>query len=110
MGSPTTGGLSTASNCSVAGNFPACGSAAAGSVSMVAGNSSNTIQTTAVTANSQILVIEDQSLGSRLGVTCNTSALGLIQITARTAGTSFVFSISTAPTTNPGCFSYIIVN
>jgi hypothetical protein len=71
------------------------------------------VDTTAVTANSQVLLTEDSSLGTKLGVTCNTQSLltlGVPKVTARTAGTSFTVSVEVAPTTYPLCLSYAIFN
>jgi hypothetical protein len=98
----------TTTNCSSAGGT--CSSAAAGSVTIAAAGTTVTVTTTAVTANSQIFVQEDSSLGTKLGVTCNTTTGRDYTITARTAGTSFVITSSAAPVTNPACLSYFIVN
>jgi hypothetical protein len=71
------------------------------------------VHTTAVTANSQILLTEDSSLGSKLNVTCNTQSplvLGAPIVTKRSAGTSFTAAIQVGPTTNPMCVSYTIIN
>jgi hypothetical protein len=101
----------TASNCTSSAAPAVCGSAAAGSVVIAAGSTTVTVNTTAVTANSQIFVQEDDSLGTKLSVTCNTGVNGnLAEVTARTAGTSFVLTTSPAPNTNPACYSYFIVN
>ncbi len=67
-----------------------------------------TVNTTAVTANSEIFVFNDDSLGTRLGVTCNTG-LDNVLISSRVPGTSFTVTGS-APVTNPNCYSYLIVN
>jgi len=69
-----------------------------------------TVNTTAVTANSQITVFEDSGLGTKLSVTCNTTIVRTYAVTARTAATSFTITTSAAPTTNPACLSYSIVN
>lgn len=87
-----------------------CSAASAGSVTIAAGSTTVTVSTTAVTANSQIFVFEDSTLGSALGVTCNTSIVRTYQITSRTAATSFVISSSAAPTTNPACLNYFLLN
>ena len=87
-----------------------CSAAPAGSVTIAAAATTITVNTTAVTANSQIFVFEDSSLGTRLGVTCNTTTGRTYTVTARTAATSFVITSSAAPTTNPACLSYAIVN
>lgn len=49
-------------------------------------------------------------LGARLGVTCNTTIARTYAVTTRTAATSFVVTASAAPTTNPACLSYLMVN
>ncbi|MBO0887592.1 hypothetical protein J2P12_00675 [Candidatus Bathyarchaeota archaeon] len=95
-------------NCSSAGGT--CSAAQAGSVTIAAAATTVTVATTAVTANSQIFVQEDSSLGTKLSVTCNTTTGRTYTITTRTAGTSFVITASAAPTTNPACLSYFIVN
>lgn len=101
----------TASNCSDGTATPAdCGSASAGSVIISAAATAVVVNTTAVTANSQIFVQEDSSLGTRLSVTCNTTIARTYVVTARTAGTSFTITASAAPVTNPACLSYRILN
>ena len=99
----------TLTNCSDSAGAAACGSASAGSVVIDAGSTSVVVSTTAVTANSQIFVQYDSSLGTRLGVTCNTTP-ALPAVTARTAGTSFTITVPAAPVTDPACYSYFIVN
>jgi hypothetical protein len=104
---------STATNCSSSASPAVCGSAAAGSFVIAASATSVVVNTSAVTANSQILLTEDSSLGTKLGVTCNTQSLltlGVPKVTARTAGTGFTASIEVGPTTNPLCISYAILN
>ena len=112
---PMTGSTySTASNCSSSTSPAVCGSAAAGNVVIAAGATTVTVDTTALTANSQIFVQADATLSAKLGVTCN-SALsvltGGLSVTLRTAGVSFQISNNgTAPSTHPLCISYHIVN
>jgi hypothetical protein len=89
---------------------PSYRSAAAGFATVAAGATTVTVSNAAVTADSQILVTEDSSLGTKLGVTCNTTTGRTYTVRARTAGTSFVVTSSAAPTTNPACLSYSIVN
>jgi len=104
---------STATNCSSSASPAVCGSATAGSVVIAASATSVVVNTTAITANSQILLTEDSSLGSKLSVTCNTQSLltlGFPKVTVRTAGSNFTISIEVAPTTNPLCISYAIFN
>lgn len=100
----------TATNCASSASPAVCAAAAAGAVAGAASSTTLTINTTAVTANSEIQVNEDSSLGTRLSVTCNTTpSTNGVTVTARTAGTSFAILFS-SPTTNPRCISYRIVN
>jgi hypothetical protein len=87
-----------------------CSAASAGSVTIPAGAITVMVNTTAVTANSQILVTEDATLGAALGVTCNSTAARTYQITARSAGDSFVITSSAAPAKNPACLNYFLLN
>lgn len=101
----------SATNCASTGGT--CAAAPAGAVTIAAAATTVTVSTTAVTANSQILLSRDNSLGTRLSVTCNTQSslvLGMPYVSARTAGTSFVVTLDVAPTTNPLCLNYSIVN
>lgn len=100
-------------NCSDSGGAAACAAAPAGHFVIDATSTSTVVSTTAVTANSEIHVTRDDSLGPRLSVTCNTQSslvLGTPRITARTAGVSFTVSIDLGPTTNPMCLGYTIIN
>ncbi len=103
----------TITNCSSSASPAVCAVAPAGSVVIAATATSVVVNTSAVTANSQIHVTRDNSLGTKLSVTCNTqaaSALGTPVVSARSAGTSFTILIETGPTTNPMCLSYSIIN
>lgn len=99
----------TATNCADSAGAAACGSASAGSVVVDAGSTTVVVSTTAVTANSQIHVTFDSSLGARLGITCNTTA-ALPFVSARTAATSFTLSVTVAPAADAACYSYSIIN
>lgn len=104
------GKQSTSANCNSTA-FPAiCGSAPSGSVAMAAGGSTLVVNTTAVTANSQILITEDSSLGLRLGIPCNTATGRVYSISARSAGTNFTIKSSAKPVTANACLSYWIIN
>jgi|HubBroStandDraft_2_1064218.scaffolds.fasta_scaffold00006_41 hypothetical protein len=103
------GKYATGTNCSSSAAPAVCGSAAAGSVVVAAAGTTVTVNTTAVTANSQIFVMYDSSLGTKLSVTCNATEPALYGVTARTGGTSFTIT-ATSPVTNPACFSFFIVN
>ncbi len=103
----------TVTNCSSAASPAVCGSAASGSVVIAASATTVQVNTSAVTANSQIFVFPDETLGTKLSVTCNstlaTAASGLA-ITARSAGSSFTISTLATVAVNPVCLSYMIVN
>ena len=108
-------GYATATNCASGASPAVCGSAPAGSVAIPTGVStvSLVVDTTAVTANSQILLTADDTVGTRLSVTCNSTLATLVggmAITARTAGTSFTITFNGTIATNPLCVSYSIIN
>jgi len=105
-------GYATATNCSSAASPAVCGSAAAGAFVIAAATTSVVVNTTAVTANSDIEIQPDTSLGTRLTVTCNTTLASIIGpiVTARSAGVSFTVSITGTLVTNPACYSYTITN
>lgn len=115
VGSFRTASYNTATNCASAASPAVCGSAASGSIALPTGASGSTltVNTTAVTANSQIHVTVDESLGTRLGITCNSDTIapfGPVVVTARVAGTSFTIANNVAIATNPLCLSYTVVN
>ena len=72
--------LNTATNCSSSGGT--CGSAASGAVAITNPATTVTVSTTAVNANSNIIITQNTTIGTRLTVTCNTSLtdLSLIHI------------------------------
>lgn len=103
----------TGSNCSSAASPAVCGSSSAGSAVVAAATTTVVVNTTAVTANSIINVTEDSGLGTKLSVTCNTQSLLILgppRVTARVVGTSFTVAVDVAPTTNPLCFNYTVIN
>lgn len=102
----TTFGTST--NCSQAVNPAVCGSAASGNAVVAAAGTTVVINTTAVTVSSQIQLTFDSSLGTKLGVTCNTTP-SILAVSARSGGVSFTVTTAT-PAVNPACFSYTIIN
>lgn len=104
------GKASTISNCNSTTTPSTCGSAPAGSVALPTATSTLIVNTTAVSVNSQIFITEDSSIGSRLGITCNTTTGRIYSISARTAGTSFTIKSSANPATNKACLSYWIIN
>jgi len=108
----TASKYNTSANCNSAASPAVCAAAPAGSVALAAGGTTLVVNTTAVTANSQIFLQFDSSLGTRLGVTCNTApaTVGFPSVTARSSGVSFTISVSGTVTTNPACFSYEVRN
>jgi hypothetical protein len=100
----------TAYNCASTASPAACAAAPAGAVVIAAAATSVLVNTTAVTATSRIFVQEDSSLGTQLGVTCNTTIGRTYAVTARTAATSFAITASAAPVTNSACLSFWIIN
>ena len=103
-------GLQTSTNCASSASPAVCAAASAGGVTIAAGSGTIVVDTTAVTANSEILVFEDSSLGTRLSVTCNTTTGRTYSVSARTAATSFTITASANPSVNPACLNYVVVN
>jgi hypothetical protein len=79
----------TTANC--ANSAGTCAAASAGSVSIAAAATTVTVATTAVTANSEIFVFEDSTLGTALSVTCNTTTGRTYSVTTRSAGNQFCY-------------------
>lgn len=104
------GSFTTTSNCNSTTSPAVCGPAPAGSVALANGGTTLVVNATAVTANSQIFIMEDPSLATRLGITCNTGTGRNYVISARTPGTSFTIKSSNAPILTKACLSYWIVN
>ena len=95
--------------CGDAAGAAACGSAPAGFVVVDAGATTVVVSTTAVSANSQILLTMDISAATQLGITCNTTFADSY-VSARTAGVSFTITTASAPVTTPRCLSFFVVN
>lgn len=118
-GTVITAAYNTDTNCAAVGtaanpSVASCTAASAGSFSCATNASTGTctVNTTAVTANSEIFIEgrNDTTTGTRLGVTCNTGiTTALPEISAVVAATSFTINLGTF-TTNPECFSYFITN
>lgn len=98
----------TATNCASTGGT--CGSAASGSVGITNPATTVTVSTTAVTANSVIIVQEDSTLGTKLTATCNATLGRTFMVTTRTPGASFIITASATPAANTACLNYWIVN
>lgn len=108
----------TATNCSAAGtsaspSVVSCSSASAGAFSCAtnASGATCTVNTTAAVTNSDIQVSSTASAGTRLSVTCNTTAdvPTAPRIASISTGVSFTVNLGTF-TTNPECFFYTINN
>jgi len=121
VGEVTAASHGTATNCAAKGSaaspsIAACGSASAGHFSCdpMATGATCQVNTTAVTAHSEIFVFESDTsaTGTELGVTCNTSTTVIpthLILASYVAATNFTINLGTV-TTNPACFSYFIVN
>lgn len=114
----TASKYNTLTNCSAAGSaaspsLVACTAAAAGAFSCATNASGATcvISTTAVTTNSDVIITQTASAGTRLSVTCNTTAdvpTGP-RIASISNGVSFTINLGTVAV-NPTCYFYHIVN
>jgi hypothetical protein len=96
--------------CVSAASPASCGYTASGIVALPAGSNTLTINAPFVSSTSRILVNEDMTLGSQLGVTCNTLGGRTYSITSKTSGTSFNITANAAPTTNPACLVFHFEN
>jgi hypothetical protein len=105
------GTISTNPNCNVNSASPAeCGSAASGTVVVPTTTTTYTVNTTAVTANSRIIIlpITDNS-GLSGSPTCNAPPSPFIAYeSGRSAGTSFTFTLPSVA--GASCWTYLIVN
>lgn len=101
------------SYCASSASPSVCAGAIAGAVAVPTGsNPTLVVDTTAVTANSQIILTPDEGLGTLLGITCNSTVTtqGPLIVTARSAGTSFTVQVDATVGTNKVCLSYLIIN
>lgn len=111
VGSNTAASYSTATNCAVNSASPAaCGSAASGAVVVPTATTTYTVNTTAVTAASRIFLFPTSDASNLPSTpTCVAPLLTTEFVeSARTAGTSFTFTL--ASTTGTTCFNYLIIN
>jgi len=102
--------VSTHANCAAIASTASCGTAAAGSIAIAPGQTKVTVQTSAITGNSEVILTEDSSLGERLRVACNTRAGRTYAVRARTIGKGFVIESSAAPESTPACLSFYVIN
>ena len=104
---PTTG----QTNCASAASPAVCNGSIDGASNIAATATTVVVDTTAVTANSEITVTFDSSLGTKLGVTCSTQSLlvtGPPFVSARSSGTSFTVSVQAADAAHPVCFNWSV--
>ncbi len=89
-----------------------CGAATSGMVAIPTGWTKLTVETSTVTAHSQVFVKEDTTLGPTLSIAggCDTNSGRTYRVTARTAGSDFEITASPAPTGKPACLSFWVVN
>jgi hypothetical protein len=105
----------TTTNCISAASPAVCGSARAGLVLIPTGTTSSTltVNSSAVTANSEIQFYPDDTLGTPLSTTCNSTLATLVGgsfISARTAGVSFTITFNGTIAVNGVCGSFTITN
>lgn len=105
----TTTQEATLTQCFSSATPAACGSNIDGFVAIPAGSSSVVVDTSAVTANSEINLTFDATQGANLSVTCNTTPQQPY-VSARTAGTSFTVAVPANFSTNPGCIGFHLKN
>jgi hypothetical protein len=105
--------FNTNTNCQLGGaagttSPAACGSASAGMIAIPASQTSYTVNTSTVTANSEIFLMQmTDNSGLPSSPTCNSGAITPIQ-SARVAGTSFTFTLTSVASVT--CFKYWIIN
>lgn len=101
---------STETACANGASPAICGSASAGSVAIPVGTDSTlVINTTAVTAKSQIQLTMDRSVTIG-GITCNTNYLTQAVVISRVVGTSITIQAPGTSSGNPVCVSYTVFN
>lgn len=110
----TGGGYKTNPECTSSASPAVCGFAAAGAVQIPTGtNPTLVVNTALITANSQVFFEPDESLGTLLGTTCNSTLTAVAighAITARTPGTSFTIQLNGVVAANGVCGSFHIIN
>ncbi len=100
--------FATSSNCVSVSSPAACGTATAGIVAVPAGGTTLVVNTSKINTGSEVLLTFDSSLGTQLGVTCNT-AVNQPTVSNRTLS-GFTITMGSSVTTNPACISFAIIN
>ena len=97
------------SSCAQFNASPAvCGDAIAGTVTVSASATTEVVNTTKVTATSQIMLLNDPS-GQPSNV-CNSSTPPKYWVVSRVPGVSFTIQVDSAPSVNPLCLDFTIEN
>lgn len=99
-------------NCISAASPAVCGQAVQGDIAIPIGtNPALTVNTTGYVATSQFVFTPDSTLGTILGVTCNTANLPTgVSVTAATPGVSVTIMLTGTFSTNPVCGKFTIRN
>ena len=87
----------------------ACGTSTSGFFTVAAGSTTRAVTATSVGANSNVIVVDNSTVGALLGVTCNTSEFFRHKVTSQTGGGGFTLTLDAAPSTDPYCAGYFIV-
>lgn len=107
-GTSTLAKVLTASVGSSSSSPASLGSSIAGHFVMATGSTTANASTTAITANSTILLTQEETTPIA-GTTCNATTTA-ISISSKIAGNGFIASVETAPGVNPLCIGYLIIN
>ena len=111
IGNIVAGAYATAANCSSSASPAICGTAASGSSAIGPGSRSIQVNTTAVTADSVIVITPDSTLGQKLGVRCNPdSAAQTHYVSGRTPGVSFSIGTTIPAAMESSCINWFIIN
>lgn len=106
----TTSSLASSQNCSSTASPAVCVAASAGTVQVAAAATTLTVNTSVITAASEVLYSYTTAASG-----CSTPPANIISLlepytSAIVAGTSFTMTLPVAPGTNPACVSFRIIN
>ncbi len=100
----------TSSNFAVSSSSPAAlGAATRGEIVVAASATTANASSTAIAANS-LIFYEPSATTTIPGVTCNTALASSTQTSSKIPGSGFIVKVSPAPTTNPYCLDFHIIN
>lgn len=100
----------TSTSCSSFASPAVCAAASTGTVQVAAAGTTLTVNTTAVTAASQIFYTYTTAFAGCSSAPANITSMLSPYTSAIVAGTSFTLTLPVAPTTNPVCIQYQLVN